>query len=168
MTLKEKIRFCIDILFKGRDINKELNTVEQERIKLAERMKEQLELLINDEKLNMVSNPDRSLIETIHIADIETAPVPYFRERPQEPRPYYNKEMNFRLEIVDGKYRVHDHPHYIARQMDYTYEKAAHDLARELIRRKLVRVDTLVNPEDYHAKTLRFSVNVYKGYYKKI
>ena len=163
MTWKEKIRICIDVLFKGRDINKELDAVEQERIKLAERMKEQLELLINDEKLNMVSNPDRSLIETIHIADIETAPVSYFRERPQEPRPYYNKEMNFRLERLDGKYIIKDHPHYIAREMDYIYEKATHDLARELIRRKLVRVDTLANPEDYHAKTLRFSVNIYKG-----
>lgn len=164
MTIKEKIKLCFQILFKGRDINKELDAIEQERIHLAERMKEQLELLINDEKLNMVSNPDRSLIETIHIADIETAPVPYFRERPQEPRPYYNKEMNFRLERLDGKYIIKDHPHYIARKMDYIYEKATRDLARELIRRKLVRVETLRNPEDYHAKTLRFSVNVYKGY----
>lgn len=164
MTWKEKIRFCIDVLFKGRDIKEELNAVERERIEVGERMREQLELLINDEKLNMVSNPDRSLIETIHIADIETAPVPYFRERPQKPRPYYNKEMNFRLERLDGKYIIKDHPHYIAREMDYIYEKATRDLARELIRRKLVRVDTLVNPEDYHAKTLRFSVNVYKGY----
>ena len=46
MIWKEKIRICIDVLFKGRDINKELDAVEQERIKLAERMKEQLELLI--------------------------------------------------------------------------------------------------------------------------
>ena len=96
MTFKEKIKLCFQVLFKGRNINKELDAVEQERIKLAERLKEQLELLINDEKLNMVSNPDRSLIETIRIADIETAPVSYFRERPQEPRPYYNKEVNYR------------------------------------------------------------------------
>ena len=118
MTIKEKIKLCFQILFKGRDNNKELDAVEQERIHLAERMKEQLELLINDEKLNMVSNPDRSLIETIRIADIETAPVSYFRERPQEPRPYYNKEMNFRLERLDGKYIIKDHPHYIARMVE--------------------------------------------------
>ena len=32
MTLKEKIRFCIDILFKGRDIKKELTTAGRGRI----------------------------------------------------------------------------------------------------------------------------------------
>lgn len=163
MIWKEKIRICIDVLFKGRDINKELDAVEQERIKLAERMKEQLELLINDEKLNMVSNPDRSLIETIHIADIETAPVPYFRERPQEPRPYYNKEMNFRLERLDGKYIIKDHPHYIARMVERVHQQATEDLARELVRRKLIRVEALEDPMDFDAKILRFSVNVYKG-----
>lgn len=163
MTWKEKIRFCIDVLFKGRDINMELDAVEQERIHLAERMKEQLELLINDEKLNMVSNPDRSLIETIHIADIETAPVPYFRERPQEPRPYYNKEMNFRLERLDGKYIIKDHPHYIARMVERVHQQATDDLARELIRRKLVRVEALEDPMGFDAKILRFSVNIYKG-----
>lgn len=163
MTWKEKIRICIDVLFKGRDINKELDAVEQERIKLAERMKEQLELLINDEKLNMVSNPDRSLIETIHIADIETAPVPNFRERPQEPRPYYNKEMNFRLERLDGRYIIKDHPHYIARMVERVHQQATEDLARELVRRKLIRVEALEDPMDFDAKILRFSVNIYKG-----
>lgn len=164
MTLKEKIRFCIDILFKGRDIKKELNAVVRERIEVGERMREQLEFLINDEKLNMVSNPDRSLIETIHIADIETAPVSYFRERPQEPRPYYNKEMNFRLERLDGKYIIKDHPHYIARMVDLVHQQATEDLARELVRRKLIRVEALEDPMDFDAKILRFSVNVYKGY----
>ena len=164
MTLKEKIRFCIDILFKGRDIKKELNAVVRERIEVGERMREQLEFLINDEKLNMVSNPDRSLIETIHIADIETAPVSYFRERPQEPRPYYNKEMNFRLERLDGKYIIKDHPHYIARMVERVHQQATEDLARELIRRKLIRVEALEDPMDFDAKILRFSVNIYKGY----
>lgn len=163
MTLKEKIRICIDVLFKGRDIKEELNAVERERIEVGERMREQLELLINDEKFNMVSNPDRSLIETIHIADIETAPVPYFRERPQEPRPYYNKEINFRLERLDGKYIIKDHPHYIARMVERVHQQATDDLARELIRRKLVRVEALEDPMDFDAKILRFSVNVYKG-----
>ena len=164
MTWKEKIRICIDVLFKGRDIKEELNAVERERIEVGERMREQLEFLINDDKPNMIPNPDASMIEKIQLADIETAPVPYFRERPQEPRPYYNKEMNFRLERLDGKYIIKDHPHYIARMVERVHQQATEDLARELIRRKLVRVDTLVNPEDYHAKTLRFSVNVYKGY----
>ena len=163
MTWKEKIRFCIDVLFKGRDIKEELNAVERERIEVGERMREQLELLINDEKLNMVSNPDRSLIETIHIADIETAPVPYFRERPQEPRPYYNKEMNFRLERLDGKYIIKDHPHYIARMVERVHQQATEDLARELVRRKLIRVEALEDPMDFDAKILRFSVNIYKG-----
>ena len=163
MTWKEKIRFCIDVLFKGRDIKEELAAVERERIEVGERMKEQLELLINDEKLNMVSNPDRSLIETIHIADIETAPVSYFRERPQEPRPYYNKEMNFRLERLDGKYIIKDHPHYIARMVERVHQQATEDLARELVRRKLIRVEALEDPMDFDAKILRFSVNIYKG-----
>ena len=163
MKFKEKLRLCFQVLFKGRDINKELNAVEQERVKLAERMKEQLELLINDEKFNMVSNPDRSLIETIPIIDIETAPVSYFRERPQEPRPYYNKEINFRLERLDGKYIIKDHPHYIARMVERVHQQATEDLARELIRRKLIRVETLEYPMDFDAKVLRFSVNVYKG-----
>lgn len=162
MTLKEKIRICIDILFKGRDINKELNAVERERIELAEKMKQQLELLINDEKPSMISNPDASLIETIQIAEIEAASVSYLRSHIPESGTV--KLRNFRLKIVDGKYRIQDHPHYIARQMEYIYEKATHDLALELIRQQLVRVETLDNPEDYHAKTLRFSVNVYKGF----
>lgn len=162
MTLKEKIRICIEILFKGRDIKEELNGVERKRIELGERMKEQLELLINDEKPNMISIPDTSMRETIRIADIEAAPVPYFRCQSPEYNPV--KTQNFRLEIVDGKYRIQDHPHYIARVMDYTYQMATEELARELVRRKLVRVDTLTNPVDYNAKTLRFSVNIYKGF----
>lgn len=161
MTLKEKIRFCIDILFKGRDIKEELAAAERERIEVGERMREQLELLINDDKPNMISNPDASMIEKIQLAEIEAAPVPYFRAHIPELSSV--KHQNFRLKIVEGKYRIQDHPHYIAREMDYIYEKAAHDLSCELIRRKLVRVDTLVNPEDHYAKTLRFSVNVYKG-----
>lgn len=162
MTWKEKIRFCIDILFKGRDIKEELNAVEKERIEVGEKMKEHLELLINAEKPSMISYPDASLIGTIQLAEIEAAPKPYLRGKTPEQSPVIYQ--NFRLEIVGGKYRIQDHPHYIAQQMDYTYEKAAHDLARELIKRKLVRVDTLVNPDDNHAKILRFSVNVYKGY----
>lgn len=162
MTLKEKIKFCIDILFRGRDIKKELAAVERERIEVGERMKEQLELLINDEKPSMISNPNASLIEKIQLAEIEAAPVPYFKLHMPAPSPV--KYQNFRLEIVDGKYRIQDHPHYIARQMDYIYEKATHDLALELIRQQLVRVETLENPEDRYAKILRFSVNVYKGY----
>lgn len=47
MTWKEKIRFCIDVLFKGRDIKEELNAVERERIEVGERMREQLEFIIN-------------------------------------------------------------------------------------------------------------------------
>ena len=162
MTWKEKIRICFEILFKGRDIKEELNAVYNERIKLGEKMKEQLELLINDEKPSMISSPNVSQVETIQLAEIETAPVPYFRLHMPEPNPV--KDRNFRLKIVDWKYRIQDHPHYIARQMDYIYEKAAHNLARELIRQKLVRVDTLANPEGYYAKILRFSVNVYRGY----
>ena len=77
MTLKEKIRFCIDILFKGRDIKEELNAVERERIEVGERMREQLELLINDDKPSMISNPDVSMIEKIQIAEIGAMPVPY-------------------------------------------------------------------------------------------
>lgn len=161
MTLKEKIRFCIDVLFKGRDIKEELNAVERERIEVGEKMKEQLELLVNAEKPSMISSPDASMIEKIQLAEIEAAPVPYFRTHMPELSSV--KHQNFRLKIVEGKYRIQDHPHYIAREMDYIYEKAAHDLALELIRQQLVRVETLENPEDYHAKTLRFSVNVYKG-----
>lgn len=47
MTLKEKIRFCIGVLFKGRDIKKELAAVGRERIEVEERMREQLEFIIN-------------------------------------------------------------------------------------------------------------------------
>lgn len=162
MTWKEKIRICIDVLFKGRDIKEELNAVERERIEVGERMREQLEFLINFPYPRMISYPDASMVDTIQIAEIEAAPVSYLRKTMTEPNPV--KYRNFRLKIVDGKYRIQDHPHYIARQMDYIYEKATHDLALELIRQQLVRVETLDNPEDYHAKTLRFSVNVYKGY----
>lgn len=160
MTLKEKIRICFDILFKGRDINKELNAVERERIELAEKMKQQLELLINDEKPSMISNPNGSMIETIQLANIEAEPVSYFRSHIPK---LSLKLQNFRLKIVDGKYVIQDHPHYIAQTMEYTSQKAVEDLARELIRQKLIRVETLENPEGYHTKTLRFSVNIYKG-----
>lgn len=164
MTLKEKIRICIEILFKGRDIKEELNGVERKRIELGERMKEQLELLINDEKPNMISSPDTSMRETIQIAEMEMGPVSYLRSHLKEPIRFLPKTQNFRLEIVDGKYRIQDHPLYIERVMDYTYQMATEELARELVRRKLVRVDTLTNPVDYNAKTLRFSVNIYKGF----
>ena len=68
------------------------------------------------------------------------------------------------MERLDGKDIIKDHPHYIARMVERVHQQATEDLARELVRRKLIRVDTLANPDDYHAKTLRFSVNVYKGY----
>ena len=47
--------------------------------------------------------------------------------------------------------------------MEFTYYDMVEHLSEELIRRKLVRVETLENPEDRYAKILRFSVNVYKG-----
>lgn len=161
MTWKEKIRFCIDILFKGRDIKEELNAVERERIKLGEKMKKHLELLINDDKPSMISSPDASMIEKIQIAEIGAMPVPY--PGGYMPRPIPLKPQDFRLEIVEGKYAVQDHPYYITKAMEFTYYDMVEHLSEELIRRKLVRVETLENPEDRYAKILRFSVNVYKG-----
>lgn len=37
MTWKEKIRFCIDVLFKGRDIKEELNAVKENESSLERR-----------------------------------------------------------------------------------------------------------------------------------
>lgn len=161
MTWKEKIRICIDVLFKGRDIKEELNAVERERIKIGEKMKKHLELLINDDKPSMISSPDASMIEKIQLAEIGEEPVPYFRAHTPELGSV--KRQDFHLEIVQGKYVVQDHPYYITKAMEFTYYDMVKHLSEELIRRKLVRVETLENPEDRYAKILRFSVNVYKG-----
>ena len=163
MTWKEKIRICFEILFKGRDIKEELNAVYNERIKLGEKMKEQLELLINDEKPSMISSPNVSQVETIQLAEIETAPIISFGGQEYAPKPSSVKEQYFRLKIVGRDYAINEHPHYVAQEIDYTYQKVAEEFAKELIRQKLVRVETLVHPKDYYAKILRFSVNVYKG-----
>ena len=162
MTIKEKIKLCFQILFKGRDINKELDAVEQERIKLAERMKEQLELLINSAKQNVMADANRTTPNcyALPIYKIKIAPLEPIPHSPTHEGDMIDMHL-LKLEQEHQDFRITDHYRSVADIVERFYEEAAHHFAKTLISKKLLRVDTIQCMEDSNSVILRFTAEFY-------
>ena len=161
MTIKEKIKLCFQILFKGRDINMELDAVEQERIKLAERMKEQLELLINSAKRNVMTDANStSNCYELPIYQIKIAPLEPIPHSPTHEGAMIDMHL-LKLEQVHQDFRITDNYRSVTAIVERGYKEAAHHLAKALISRKLLRVDTIRCMEDSNSVILRFTAEFY-------
>lgn len=160
MTIKEKIKLCIQILFKGRDINKELQVAEEKEKEIAEKMTAQLELLINSAKRNVIAdaNSTSNCLE-LPIYQIKIAPLGSIQGSPT-----YGDMMDMhllQLERVHQDYRITDHRRSVTDMVERFYEEAAHHFAKFLISKKLLRVDTIRDIEDFNSVILRFTAEIY-------
>jgi hypothetical protein len=162
MTLKEKIKLCFQILFKGRDINKELQAAEEEQKEISEKMKAQLELLFNSAKRNVLADANSTTPNCYQfpIYEIKIAPL-----GPNPHSPIHGDMMDIhplQLERVSKDFRIIDSRRSVAEMVERFHEEAAHHFAKFLISKKLLRVDTIRDVEDWNSVILRFTAEYYK------
>ena len=162
MTFKEKIKFCFQILFKGRDINKELQIAEEKEKEIAEKMTEQLELLINSAKRNVMADANRYTPNcyALPIYKIKIAPLEPIPHSPTHEGDLIDMHL-LKLEQGHQDFRITDHYRSVADIVERFYEEAAHHLAKTLISKKLLRVDTIRCMEDSNSVILRFTAEFY-------
>lgn len=162
MTIKEKIKLCFQILFKGRDINKELQVTEEKGKEIAEKMTEQLELLINSAKRNVMADANSATPNCyeLPIYKIKIAPLEPIPHSPTHEGDMIDMHL-LKLEQVHQDFRITDHRHSVTDMMERIYENAAHYFAKELISKKLLRVDTIRCMEDFNSVILRFTAEFY-------
>lgn len=162
MTIKEKIKLCFQILFKGRDINKELQVAEEKEKEIAEKMTAQLELLINSAKQNVMADANRTTPNcyALQIYKIKIAPLEPIPHSPTHEGDMIDMHL-LKLEQVHQDFRITDHRHSVTDMMERIYENAAHYFAKELISKKLLRVDTIRCMEDFNSVILRFTAEFY-------
>lgn len=162
MTIKEKIKPCFQILFKGRDINKELQAAEEKEKEIADKMTEQLELLINSAKRNVMADANStSNCRELPIYEIKIAPLEPIPHSPTHEGDMIDMHL-LKLEQVHQDFRITDHRHSVTDIMERIYENAAHYFAKELISKKLLRVDAIQCMEDFNSVILRFTAEFYK------
>lgn len=162
MTLKEKIRLCFQILFKGRDINKELQAAEEKEKEIAGKMKEQLELLFNSAKRNVLTDANGTIPNCYQfpIYEIKIAPL---GPNPHSPTHGDMMDMHLlQLERVNQDFRITDTRRSVTEMVERFHEEAAHHFAKFLISKKLLRVDTIRDVEDFNSVILRFTAEYYK------
>ena len=162
MTFKEKIRLCFQILFKGRDINKELQTAEEKEDEIAEKMTAQLELLINSAKRNVLADANSTTPNCYQfpIYEIKIAPLD---PGPHSPTHGDMMDMHLlQLERVNKDFRITDSRRSVAEMVERFHEEAAHHFAKFLISKKLLRVDTIRDVEDWNSVILRFTAEYYR------
>lgn len=162
MTIKEKIKICFQILFKGRDINKELQEAKKKEKEIAGKMTAQLELLINSAKRNVMADANNATPNCYEI------PIYEVRIAPLEPIPHSPTHRDMmdvhllKLERVHQDYRITDHRRSVTSMVERFYEEAVHHFAKFLISKKLLRVDTIRCMEDFNSIILRFTAEFYK------
>ncbi len=162
MTFKEKIRLCFQILFNGRDINKELQAAEEEQKEISEKMKAQLELLFNSAKRNVLADANSTTPNCYQfpIYEIKIAPLD---PNPHSPAHGYMMDMHLlQLERVNKDFRITDTRRSVTEMVERFHEEAAHHFAKFLISKKLLRVDTIRDVEDWNSVILRFTAEYYK------
>lgn len=163
MTLKEKIRLCFQILFKGRDINKELQAAEEEQKEISEKMKAQLELLFNSAKRNVLADANS---KTPNCYQFPIYEIKILSLGPNPHSPMHGDMMNMhllQLERVAQDFRITDNRRSVTEMVERFYEEAAHNFAKFLISKKLLRVDTIRDVEDCNSVILRFTAEYYKS-----
>lgn len=160
MKLKEKLRQCYQILFKGRDLEKEHKAAMREAQELAEKAKEQLELLINSAKPSFMADANSSNnVVTFPIYKVRIAPYNGIPTSPTHSE--ILEELRFDLQRVDKSYRIVCRAGELEREMKYLYERAAHEFAKVLIQNKLLRVTPIHHSLDREDVTLLFEAMFY-------
>ena len=164
MTFKEKIRLCFQVLFKGRDINKELQIAEKKEKEIAEKMTAQLELLINSAERNVLADANSKTPNCyqLPIYEIKIAPLEPNPHSPTHGGDMINMHL-LRLEQIHQDFRITDHRRSVTSMVERFYEEAAHYFAKFLISKKLLRVDTIRCMEDFNSVILRFTAEYYKS-----
>ena len=163
MTFKEKINICFQILFKGRDINKELQAAEEERKEISEKMKAQLELLFNSAKRNVLADANSTTPNCYQfpIYEIKIAPL---GPNPHSPTHGDMMDMHLlQLERVNQDFRITDSRRSVTEMVERFHEGAAHHFAKFLISKKLLRVDTFRDVADPYSVIFRFTAEYYKS-----
>ena len=160
MKLKEKIRQCYQILFKGRDIEKEHRQVMREAEDIAEKAMAQLELLINSANPSFIADANLDNVGTFPIYKVRIAPYSGIPTSPVHSE--HMEVLRFDLQRVDRSYRIVCRPEEFTQKVQYLYERAAHEFANVLIRRKLLRVTPIRNSLDREDVTLLFEAMFYE------
>ena len=161
MTIKERIKLCFQILFKGRDINKELQAAEEKEKEIAGKMTAQLELLINSAKRNVMADANNATpnCHELPIYEVKIAPL---GPNPHSPTHGYMMDVHLlQLERVHKDFRITGYGSSVTNVVERFYEEAAHHLAKTLISKNLLRVDTIRCMEDFNSVILRFTAEFY-------
>lgn len=163
MTFKEKINICFQILFKGRDINKELQAAAENENEIADKMKAQLELLINSAKRNVLADAN-STTPNCHQFPIYEVKIAPLEPNPHSPMHRDMIDMHLlQLERVNQDFRIADSRRSVAEMVERLHEAAAHHFAKFLISKKLLRVDTIRDVADPYSVIFRFTTEYYKS-----
>ena len=163
MTFKEKINICFQTLFKGRDINKELQAAEEKENGIAEKMTAQLELLINSAKRSVMADANSTTpnCHELPIYQIKIAPLD---PNPHSPTHGDMMDMHLlQLERVNQDFRITDSRRSVTEMVERFHEEAAHHFAKFLISKKLLRVDTFRDVADPYSVIFRFTAEYYKS-----
>ena len=161
MKLKEKIKQCFQILFKGRDLEKEYEAKRKEVEELKEKVRAQLELLINSAEPAYMTdaNSDRNAL-SVPIYKVRVAPYEgCFGHDHRETLDV----MYFNLQQVNDSYRLFCNEWELSSKIDHLYERAAHEFAKVLIQKKLLRVTPVRHSLDRCDVTLVFEAMFYEG-----
>lgn len=160
MKLKDKLRQCYQILFKGRDLEKEHKAAMREAQELAEKAKAQLELLINSAKPSFMTDANSlNNVETFPIYKVRISPYGGIPTSPTHAETL--EELRFDLQRVDGSYRIVCRYGELESKMQYLYERAAQDFAKVLIQKKLLRVTLIHHSLGREDVTLLFEAMFY-------
>lgn len=168
MKLKERLSQCYQVLFKGRDFVKELQDAEedfQEKLrepqKIAEKLKKRLEFLMNSATPALMAEPNS-------IMNSERVPIYQIRILPRSSpyRPEYIEMADvcmLNLQRVEESYQFIENPNEVSDRIGYYMERAAHNFAKLLIQKKLLRVNAYRHAEDANMFIIEFETLFYKG-----
>ena len=159
MKLKEKVKQCYQILFKGRDLEKEHREAMREAENLAEKAKVQLELLINSAKPSFMTDANFDSVETFPIYKVRIAPYEGIPTSPTHSDTL--DELRFDLQRVNSSYRIVCDYGELTYKVQVLYERAAHEFAKVLIQKRLLRVSPIRHSLGRHDVTLVFEAMFY-------
>lgn len=161
MILK-RIKQCYQILFRGRDIDKELKDAERKIDDIAQKMSDHLELLVNSDKPKVMANANVPNMERFSIYEVKFKPAvqAFGLDSPAHLSQQMDEHV-LELSRVGSSYRFQGRPDDLTHIMESVYERVAHEFAKTLINEKLIRVDIKRDPHDCDSFILRFEAEFY-------
>ena len=162
MKLKDKIRTCIQILFKGRDIDKELEGKEQKVQEELSKVKKRLEFLLDSSYPSAIADANRVSLAMTSIPvcefSISTSPHIHYPHLSSSMETIYKKLME-----VEGKYVISESPEEISDKIGYIQRIASRELAEILLSEKLLHTEIMRGQGSPTSFILRVTANIYKG-----